>query len=501
MKKKFKHKKLVIVLAIVVVAVIVLAGIAKRKLASVAEAVNIVQLEKVDKRDLSDFISLTGTVSGETKINYSSTAGAEITSVNVQVGDVVKVGDVIATLDKDSIQKQINTLEKSLSNAAALKQNESSQNQHALERAKEDQKNQLAQANDSINSAEAAYTAAQNAVNSLTSQVNTVSAQVNAASDEDEKAELQAKLSNLQEQLSSAKSDLSAADTARKEAKSNYTSVKSSTDDAIYSAQSSIESAKYNQTDDSDTQTQLDQLKKQLEDCTITSKSEGIVTAVNISVGDVNTPNSTLVTVENNTDLIVNASVTEKDILKLQEGMKAIVTSDALDDQEINGEIIKVVKVYNASNPSSEQTGQETSGTSNTGGFSVQIKLDHCDLISGMSAKAKVVLTDRENVLSVPYDLVQQDEDGKDYVLCAEDNGDGTYTAVKKNITVGEEVNYYTEVTGGDLKVGDYVIMDYSISEGDTFTGEIGSDDSENADAGSASAGSSTSVSSEVVAD
>lgn len=495
MKKKFKHKKLVIVLVIIVAAIIVLVGVAKRKLTSVAEATNIVQLEKVDKRDLSDFISLTGTVSGETKINYSSTAATEITSVNVQVGDVVKVGDVIATLDKDSIQKQIDVLEKSLSNAAALKQNESSQNQRALERAKEDQKTQLAQANDSINSAEEAYTAAQNTVNSLNSQIKTVSDQLNAASDEDTKAALQEKLANLQDQLSSAKSDLTSADSARKEAKNNYTSVKSSTDDAIYSAQSSIDAAKYNQTDDSDTQTQLDQLKKQLEDCTITSNSEGIVTAVNISVGDVNTANTTLVTVENNTDMIVNASVTEKDILKLQEGMKAIVTSDALDNQEINGEIIKVVKVYNASNPTSEQTGQETSGASNTGGFSVQIKLDHCDMISGMSAKAKVVLTDRENVLSVPYDLVQQDEDGKDYVLCAEDNGDGTYTAVKKNITVGDEINYYTEVTGGDLKVGDYVIMDYSISEGDTFTGEIGTDESGNADDGS------TSVSSQVVAD
>lgn len=241
---------------------------------------------------------------------------------------------MIATLDKDSIQKQIDVLEKSLSNAAALKQNESNQNQRALERAKEDQQNQLAQANDSINSAEAAYTAAQNTVNSLNNQIKSVSDQVNAASDEDTKAELQEKLSNLQDQLSSAKSDLTSADSARKEAKNNYTSVKSSTDDAIYSAQNSIDSAKYNQTDDSDTQTQLDQLKKQLEDCTITSKSEGIVTAVNISVGDVNTANSTLVTVENNTDMIVNASVTEKDILKLQEGMKAIVTSDALDDQE-----------------------------------------------------------------------------------------------------------------------------------------------------------------------
>lgn len=207
-KKKFKHKKLVIVLVIIVAAIIVLVGVAKRKLNSVAEATKIVQLEKVDKRDLSDFISLTGTVSGETKINYSSTAATEIKTVNVQVGDVVKEGDVIATLDKDSIQKQINVLEKSLSNAAALKQNETNQNQRALERAKEDQKNQLAQANDSINSAEAAYTAAQNTINSLNNQIKSVSDQVNAASDEDTKAALQEKLSDLQDQLSGAKSDL-----------------------------------------------------------------------------------------------------------------------------------------------------------------------------------------------------------------------------------------------------------------------------------------------------
>lgn len=53
MKKKFKHKKLVIVLAIIVVAIIVLVGVAKRKLNSVAEATKIVQLEKVDNSDLS----------------------------------------------------------------------------------------------------------------------------------------------------------------------------------------------------------------------------------------------------------------------------------------------------------------------------------------------------------------------------------------------------------------------------------------------------------------
>ena len=92
-------------------------------------------------------------------------------------------------------------------------------------------------------------------------------------------------------------------------------------------------------------------------------------------------------------------------------------------------------------------------------------------------------------------DLVRQDKDGKNYVLCAEENKDGTYTAVKKNITVGDEINYYTEVTGGDLKAGDYIIMDYSISEGDTFQGERGSDVSETEDGGS------TGMSSKVTAD
>lgn len=40
-------------------------------------------------------------------------------------------------------------------------------------------------------------------------------------------------------------------------------------------------------------------------------------------------------------------------------------------------------------------------------------------------------------------------------------------TAVRRNITVGDEVDYYTEVTGGDLAEGDMLIYDttFSIAE------------------------------------
>ena len=44
----------------------------------------------------------------------------------------------------------------------------------------------------------------------------------------------------------------------------------------------------------------------------------------------------------------------------------------------------------------------------------------------------------------------------------------------RKNIKVGEEVDYYTEVTGGDLKEGDQLIYDntFSVTEGQVFTPE-----------------------------
>lgn len=75
-------------------------------------------------------------------------------------------------------------------------------------------------------------------------------------------------------------------------------------------------------------------------------------------------------------------------------------------------------------------------------------------------------------MLAVPYDLIQTDENGNSYVFVAKDNGDGTATAVKKNIETGEEVDYYTEVTGGDLKEGDLLIYDYTytMTEGTVFT-------------------------------
>ena len=473
-----KRKKLIITLAIIVVLIIVAVVAVRKKVSDMVESGNTIQLQSVGKQDMSDFISLTGTVTGENQINYTSTAESQIKTINVKVGDEVKAGDVIATLDQEAIQSQITLLEKSVANANALSQNQLQQNKNALDTAKKDRQAQLSQAKKQIESANSDYTDAQNTYNSLKKQLDALKEQKNQTQDPDTAENFNMQISGLQSQLSEASAAVKAAKSAVDEAYRNYDSVDASTRQSVESAQNTIDMEKYSQETDTSSKTQLESLRKQLQECTITCQADGIVTAVNVSAGSVNTPGATIVTVENNHSMIMTASVKETDILKLQEGMKAVVTADALDDQEIPGEVIKVVRVYNgasaaASAGDSGLGNTQTESAASASGYSVQIRLGESALLSGMSAKAKITITDKENILSVPYDLVQENEDGSNYVLCAEENKDGSYTAVKRTVVTGDEVNYYTEIKSGDIEEGDLLIMDFSVSEGDVFQGEL----------------------------
>ena len=437
-KPKNGKKKIVIIVLVVVIVIAAIIGNAVKKMTSqVATAVNTVEVEPVQKRDLSDTISLKGTVSGITKNNATSKALAEVTAVNVQVGDIVKEGDVLCTLDSSTIKDQIADLEKNMSDTNATDSINSRQTAEAVSRAKEDQQTQLADAQKTIDDAKEAY-----------------------------------RVQNIMWDKSEDKSDadyqaLLAAQKAVTNAEEAYQKTLETTNRAVADAQLAVELDQYKATD-STSKDKLTDLKEQLNDCNITAPCGGVVTAVNVSVGDINADSKTpLVTIEDTSSLKMVATVEEADILKIEEGMKATVTADAMGDETINGTVTRVVRVKGQSTGSDGQT-------TTSGGYSVEISLDNTELLVGMEAKAKVMIKERGEVLAVPYDLVKTDDDGNSYVLVAEANADGSATAVKKNITVGEEVDYYTEVTGGDLSEGDKLIYDYSgtVTEGQQFTPE-----------------------------
>ncbi len=538
-----KKKKVWLIVLVIAAIVIVLIGSAVKNMTSQIEtAANTVEVEPVEKRDLSDSVSLKGTIAGQSKTNVMSLAAAEITAVNVQVGDIVKEGDPLVTLDQNDIEKQIAELKTNINNANAIAANDAVQKQESLNQAKQDQATTLAKATDSVNKAQASYdelvkkrddcqtklnnkknevSSAENAQNNAKKEVEAAQSAVYAAQDAlssyqsssqntsqpapggTASSTVDTKLAELQQNVENANRNYSAKQSAYSEAASKYTSVKAeadslqaeldaypgqlksaeeavntakssysdaetSTNRSVSTAQNTVDMQKYQTSTTRDLKDQLEQLQKQLADCTLSAPIGGVVTAVNVSVGDKNTAGTTMITIEDTSSLKVIVNVEEADILKIQEGMPATVSTDATGDEEIKGTVTRVVRVKNQS------TNTNGTDTNTSSGYSAEITIDNTELLVGMSAKAKIVIKDRGTQLAVPYDLIRQDDNGDSYVLVAEANEDGTATAVRKNIKVGEEVDYYTEVTGGDLKEGDQLIYDYtfSVTEGQVFTPE-----------------------------
>lgn len=431
-KPKKKKKVLIIVVVIIAVLVAVLWTVVHNATQEVAMVSNLVEVEPVQKRDLSDTISLKGTIAGVSSTNVTSKAVSEITSVNVQVGDIVQEGDVLCTLDSASIEEKIADLEKNISNEQAVSGINSQQIQTAVDQAIADQTIALDEAQKQITQAEENYSAAQIAYDKNPGD-DTFPA-------------------------------LLSAQRAVESAQDNYDAVLESTNRAIENARVQMQLDQYKDSDSTAKDTLAD-LREQLADCEITAPCGGVVTAVNVRVGDINAEKTTILTIEDTSSLKLVATVAEADILKLQEGMSAIITADATGEEEITGTVTRVVRVKNQS---------VGTGDASAGGYSVELSVDNTDLLIGMEAKAKVMIQEKGEVLAVPYDLIQYDEEGNAFVLVAEGNDDGTATAIRKNIVVGEEVDYYTEITGGDLTEGDMLIYDYtySIVEGQTFSPE-----------------------------
>lgn len=109
--KKPNTKKTVALLvagAIVVTAVSGGIYVSAQKKRALAETVEQPQSVFVEKRDLDHSISVSGTiVSAESHTLTTTVTEAKVKTVDVQVGDLVKAGDVIATLDTGEIERQL----------------------------------------------------------------------------------------------------------------------------------------------------------------------------------------------------------------------------------------------------------------------------------------------------------------------------------------------------------------------------------------------------------
>lgn len=181
----------------------------------------------------------------------------------------------------------------------------------------------------------------------------------------------------------------------------------------------------------------------------IKSPISGTVTRVNVNIGRYanDTENKLpMFVVENLSKLKMDVKISEYDISKIKVGQKVIITAEMLGDQSVEGTVSRI-----------SPTGEKKDETSKEMVIPVQIDVDKGDtnLIAGVTAKAKIEIEKKSNVLTVPIDAVLEDPDtGDNYVFLYKGG-----TLKKVPVELGIEGDFNIEITSGKLSKGNQVVL------------------------------------------
>lgn len=470
----------------------------------------------LQKGNLDDSISASGTVESSDVSNVTTDLKYTVKTVNVQVGDMVEAGDVICTLDTESLEKSIEKAKEALADSMAQAEKTYQKAQESLAEAQtktSEAKTDMDEAQSAKDDAWSAYDSACSKVSSFQTEADDAAArQENALSalndamavtaqkqtayndaygawktesdrqlaadyepaegDAEKLAGLQTAMDNAQAQLDAANeaqtkaqesydqtslqaqekqkalSDaqntvgLTGLQTAYQQAQAAYEQAQTAYDQAVKNQETAQETCddaleSYNKSGESD---ELADLQEQLEQCTLTAETSGKVTAVNATVGSM--IEGAAATIQNTESLKVAITIPEYDIESVKVGMTARITSDVT-DKEVNGTLSQI-------SPTA------TGGGSSSSSFAAEVTVDDADsgLLIGTNAKVEIILSTTEDVFTVPLDAIGENEAGESviYVQTGEENGEPVFEEMA--VTVGEENDYYAQISGAELEEG-----------------------------------------------
>ena len=494
-----------------------------------------VRTTTLQKTSLENSISASGTVESNEVSTVTTALKYTVKEVNVQVGDTVKEGDVICTLDTSDLDKQITKAKESLADNISKAQTNYDNAKATFEGAKVKCENagiDYTNASNAYNTALSAFQSAQSTVSALQSTYDTAAANAQAAANNvataynnyaavlaqnNNDTTVQAVIdaanavstacgayngttftaggtvdtgsatgglaktaADALAALNSGKSlcnydalhnAAAAAETTRNNAYNTYTTLGTQYSSAYQALTTASDTLDSSKTSDT-----LEDLQDQLEECTLKAQSAGTVTALNATVGSAVT-DSTVATIQDVGALKISFTVEEYDIPNVSVGLPATITSDATGDTVINGTVSQVSKTAAASTASQ--------GSGSSGGFACEVTVTDTDtgLLIGMNAKVNIILSSEDDVFVVPIDAVGTDETGSSvvYVKTGGSGPDATFEPVQ--VTTGEENDYYIEISGDALTEG-MQVRSSADSEEATVNQSTGSANSESSGLG-----------------
>jgi HlyD family secretion protein len=416
------------------------------------------QTTTLQRSSLVATISVTGAVRSSQSANLNWQVNARVGEVKVTTGQKVNKGDVLAVLDMTSlptnlIQAQNDLINaqnnlKNLNDQAAVNKATAEKNLTQAQKDLEDAQTKRSQysgksrADDlTIQKAEADYTLALDRVKQAQDAFDNVS-----SLDAD---------STIRAQAQSA---LAAAQSAARQSKwmlDYYRAKPSATD--INQVEAALQLAKAKV---AEAQRQYDLIKNgpaekditianntitmaqaNINQTRLTAPFSGTITTLNAKPGDVVTPGTLALRIDDLSKLFIDSQVSEVDINRVQVGQVVSVTFDAIANKTYEG---KVVEVGTA--------GSSAGGAVN---FPVTIQMTNPDaqVRTAMTAGLTLTVEKLDNVLVVPVRAIRT-VSGKRVVFIPQGKSGLTPVIVE----LGSSAESMVEIVGGDLKEGDTII-------------------------------------------
>lgn len=479
-----KSKKLAVGIAAGGVAALIIVGAAGCAVSKIFSSVTDngmgVEVSAAEMTDLIRGINVSGTINGVNTVKVTSSATSKIESLLVSPGDYVQKGDILCIFDSSSLQDEYDELKREVENAEKMNKQTHDINVRNLNEAKTDRETSLAQAQRAIDEAITARDKAFARYNAMVEKNNSAAArkdelynQLQYAADEESAEHLGelyqeavSEFHSAESEMTSIADQLDSCESAIQSAKDAYESAKRSADSAVQNMQDVIDAEEFRS--DNSSQKQLNKLAEQIEECTVKAPIDGMVTSLNAAEGSI--PSSeAIMTIVDDSSLIITADIREADILRITEGMRTVVKTSATGDEEFDGEITKVVKIFqeNTSDYYSQSEGNYTAEITVSGA--------HENLFIGMKASVQIILEEKENVLAVPYDSIVEKEDGTEIVYISRSQNDGSFIAEEAVVESGMESDYLTEIISSEVSEGDKIILNPNfVSSGMQYNFEYG---------------------------
>ena len=194
---------------------------------------------------------------------------------------------------------------------------------------------------------------------------------------------------------------------------------------------------------------QLDQMNDQLSKTKIVSPIDGVITSLDIKVGETaiasstNIPGSSLMTIANPASIYAEVLVDEADVATVKVGQRVEIVAIAYPDQPMQG-IVRYI-----ANTAKIAPGRQ--------GLSFTVKIDITDvgevvLHPGMSSRAEIFTRQDQEVVAVPIQAIIFEEDRSElrseYFIFVNDNGFARKTKVEVGLSDDEYQELISEIDG-----------------------------------------------------